>query len=45
MLERVLIFTQVDCDGNMDNLTAMGFTVLHHFDEISCDAGMFEFAP
>ena len=45
MLERVLIFTQVDYDGNVDNLTAMGFTVLHNFDEISCDAGTFEFPP
>ena len=41
MLERVLIFTQVDRDGNVDNLTAMGFTVLHNFDEISCDVGTF----
>lgn len=31
----------VDGDGNMDSLSAMGFTVLHSFDEISCDASTF----
>ena len=41
MLERVLIFTQVDYDGNLDNLFAMGFTVFHTFDEISCDTSTF----
>ena len=41
MSETVLIFTQVDRDGNVDNLIAMGFTVLRSFDEISCDARTF----
>lgn len=31
----------VDGDGNMDSLSAMGFNVLHSFDEISCDANTF----
>ncbi|EED18474.1 beta-N-acetylglucosaminidase, putative [Talaromyces stipitatus ATCC 10500] len=28
----------VDGDGNFDSLTAMGFTVLHSFEEVTCDA-------
>ncbi|OKL61908.1 hypothetical protein UA08_02622 [Talaromyces atroroseus] len=28
----------VDGDGNFDSLTAMGFTVLHTFEEVTCDA-------
>lgn len=31
----------VDGDGNMESLSAMGFNVLHSFDEISCDASTF----
>jgi len=31
----------VDGDGNMHSLSAMGFNVLHNFDEISCDASTF----
>lgn len=29
---------QVDSDGISDSFTAMGFSVLHSFEEISCDA-------
>jgi hypothetical protein len=29
---------QMDGDGNFDGLSAMGFDVLHRFDEITCDA-------
>jgi len=32
----------VDGDGNMDSLAAMGFHVLHSFDEISCNADAFD---
>jgi beta-N-acetylhexosaminidase len=32
---------QMDGDGNFDGLTAMGFDVLHRFDEIICDAATF----
>ncbi|EEP76790.1 conserved hypothetical protein [Uncinocarpus reesii 1704] len=28
----------VDGDGNFDSLSAMGFSVLHSFDEVTCDA-------
>ncbi|KAL8926968.1 MAG: hypothetical protein Q9172_001561 [Xanthocarpia lactea] len=28
----------VDGDGHFDSLSAMGFTVLHNFEEVSCDA-------
>ncbi|KAL8725259.1 MAG: hypothetical protein Q9166_007461 [cf. Caloplaca sp. 2 TL-2023] len=28
----------VDGDGHSDSLSAMGFTVLHNFEEVSCDA-------
>lgn len=29
---------QVDGDGHFDSLSAMGFSVLHNFEEVSCDA-------
>ena len=29
---------QIDGDGNFDSLTAMGFQVMHNFEEVSCDA-------
>jgi len=28
----------MDGDGNFDGLSAMGFTTLHTFEEVSCDA-------
>lgn len=28
----------MDGDGNFDGLSAMGFNVLHTFEEVSCDA-------
>ena len=30
--------SQIDGDGNMDSLIAMGFNMLHSFEEVSCDA-------
>ena len=29
---------QMDGDGNFDGLSAMGFSTLHNFEEVSCDA-------
>jgi beta-N-acetylhexosaminidase len=29
---------QVDGDGNFDCLSSMGFTMLHSFEEVNCDA-------
>lgn len=29
---------QVDADGNYDSLSSMGFSVLHSFEEVTCDA-------
>ena len=31
----------MDGDGNFDGLSAMGFSVLHSFEEVSCDAATF----
>ncbi|GBF62752.1 beta-hexosaminidase [Trichophyton mentagrophytes] len=33
-----VILDCVDGDGNSDSLTAMGFSVLHSFEELTCDA-------
>ncbi|KAG0160374.1 hypothetical protein PDIDSM_7901 [Penicillium digitatum] len=35
-----VVMDSVDGDGNFDNLSAMGFTVLHSFEEVDCDAAM-----
>ncbi|KAL8869327.1 MAG: hypothetical protein Q9174_004355 [Haloplaca sp. 1 TL-2023] len=35
---RALTFKQIDGDGQSDSLSAMGFRVLHSFEEVSCDA-------
>ncbi len=40
-MSRVANATQVDDDGNLDSFTAMGFEVLHTFNEVSCDASEF----
>lgn len=34
----MLMTEQVDGDGHFDSLSAMGFNVLHTFEEVSCDA-------
>lgn len=36
---------QMDGDGNFDGLSAMGFSVLHTFDEVSCDAATWTMVP
>lgn len=37
-IDLLLTHAQVDGDGNFDSLSAMGFSVLHSFEEVSCDA-------
>jgi hypothetical protein len=36
---------QMDGDGNFDGLSAMGFSVLHNFEEVSCDAATWTMVP
>lgn len=36
---------QMDGDGNFDGLSAMGFNVLHNFEEVSCDAATWTMVP
>lgn len=36
---------QVDGDGNFDSLSAMGFNVLHSFEEVTCDAATWKLMP
>ncbi|PGH18729.1 hypothetical protein AJ80_04382 [Polytolypa hystricis UAMH7299] len=35
----------VDGDGNFDSLTGMGFSVLHSFEEVTCDAATWNMTP
>ncbi|KAK4991188.1 hypothetical protein LTR50_001946 [Elasticomyces elasticus] len=35
----------IDGDGNFDGLSAMGFSVLHNFEEVSCDAATWTMVP
>ncbi|SMY21386.1 unnamed protein product [Zymoseptoria tritici ST99CH_1A5] len=35
----------MDGDGNFDGLSAMGFSVLHGFEEVSCDAATWTMVP
>jgi hypothetical protein len=37
--------TQMDGDGNFDGLSAMGFSALHNFEEVSCDAATWTMVP
>lgn len=39
------LLPQMDGDGNFDGLSAMGFNVLHSFEEISCDAATWTMVP
>ena len=34
----MLTMVQMDGEGITDSLSAMGFSVLHNFEEVSCDA-------
>lgn len=36
---------QMDGDGNFDGLSGMGFSVLHNFEEVSCDAATWTKIP
>lgn len=36
---------QIDGDGGFDGLSAMGFNVLHNFEEVSCDAATWTMVP
>jgi beta-N-acetylhexosaminidase len=36
---------QMDGDGNFDGLSAMGFNVLHTFEEVGCDAATWTMVP
>jgi len=36
---------QMDGDGNFDGLSAMGFSALHNFEEVSCDAATWTMVP
>ena len=40
-----LFLTQMDGDGNFDGLSAMGFSALHNFEEVSCDAATWTMVP
>jgi beta-N-acetylhexosaminidase len=35
----------MDGDGDFDGLSAMGFSVLHNFEEVSCDAATWTMVP
>ncbi|KAF2660444.1 glycoside hydrolase family 3 protein [Lophiostoma macrostomum CBS 122681] len=35
----------MDGDGNFDGFTSMGFTVMHNFEEVSCDAATWTMIP
>ncbi|USW55089.1 Putative GNAT domain, glycoside hydrolase, family 3, acyl-CoA N-acyltransferase [Septoria linicola] len=41
----VCILDYMDGDGNFDGLSAMGFSVLHNFEEVSCDAATWTMVP
>lgn len=41
----VCILDYMDGDGNFDGLSAMGFGVLHNFEEVSCDAATWTMVP
>ncbi|KAI9756119.1 MAG: hypothetical protein M4579_004006 [Chaenotheca gracillima] len=41
----VCILDYIDGDGNFDSLSAMGFGVLHSFEEVTCDAATWAMAP
>ena len=41
----ILINKQVDEDGNFDSLSAMGFRILHSFEEVTCDAATWTMVP
>jgi hypothetical protein len=40
-----LTCAQWDGDGDFDSPSAMGFTILHGFEEVSCDAASFNMVP
>jgi len=35
----------MDGDGNFDGFSAMGFDVMHNFEEVSCDAATWTMIP
>jgi beta-N-acetylhexosaminidase len=35
----------MDGDGNFDGFSAMGFDVMHTFEEVSCDAATWTMIP
>jgi beta-N-acetylhexosaminidase len=39
------IFLQVDGDSNFDCLSGMGFSMLHSFEEVNCDAATWSMMP
>ncbi|KAK5678767.1 hypothetical protein LTR17_027640 [Elasticomyces elasticus] len=39
------ILDYMDGDGNFDGLSTMGFTTLHNFEEVSCDAATMTMLP
>lgn len=39
------MLVQIDGDGNVDGLNAMGFNVLYDFEEVSCDAATWTMVP
>ncbi|CAK4031938.1 glycoside hydrolase family 3 [Lecanosticta acicola] len=41
----VCLLDYIDGDGNFDGLSAMGFSVLHNFEEVSCDAATWTMVP
>ncbi|KAK3715814.1 hypothetical protein LTR37_006797 [Vermiconidia calcicola] len=41
----VCVLDYMDGDGTFDGLSAMGFSVLHNFEEVSCDAATWTMVP
>ncbi|KAK4619738.1 Beta-hexosaminidase [Fulvia fulva] len=39
------VLDYMDGDGNLDGLSAMGFSTLHNFEEVSCDAATWTMVP
>lgn len=45
LVDAANLIMQMDGDGNFDGLSAMGFNVLHNFEEVSCDAATWTMVP
>jgi beta-N-acetylhexosaminidase len=45
LVRLMLTREQMDGDGNFDGLSAMGFSALHNFEEVSVDAASWTMVP